>query len=104
MLAQVIVEMLHRPAAVDRALLLQNPGNLIHRNPLRRGLAKATVEQTVQAMLSMTIPPAPAPYLAPLAPERPLAHPQYLRRFQLAQLTGANTIQNTLELPHPKIL
>ena len=57
-----------------------------------------------QARLSMPIPPAPAPYLAPLAPERPLAHPQYLRGLQLAQLTGANTIQNTLELPHPKIL
>ncbi len=92
---QVIVEVLDRPARVNRAVLLQHPVNLVDRNPLGRGLAEAAVKQTLQSIGLMAIPPAS---------ERPIAHPQYLCRLKLAQLSLSHTIQNTLELHHSKLL
>ena len=45
MLAQMVVEVLHRPADMAGAVLLQHPLDPIHRDPARRRLAEAAVEQ-----------------------------------------------------------
>ena len=94
-LAQVIVEMLDRPARVNRTVLLHHPVDLVDRHTLGRGLAKAPVKQAIQTLILMAAPPTP---------KRPLAHPQDLRRLKLAQLPLPHTIQNTLELLHSKLL
>ena len=95
MCREMIVEVLDCPANMAGAVLFHHPGNLIDRDPAPRGLAQATVEQAIEPFALEAHPPAP---------ERPLAHPQYLRRLNLAQFPNPDPIQQTLELLHPKLL
>lgn len=44
MLFEMLVEVLDRPAAVNRLVLLNKPGDLVRRRRFGRGLAKAPVD------------------------------------------------------------
>ena len=58
------------------------------RNPLARGLTKPPVKQPGLALILITLPPTA---------ERPLAHPQQLRRLRLAELRRFVTTKYMLE-------
>src|SRR5690606_31667425 len=58
-LLQVLVEVLDAPASVVRAVLLQQPGDLVDRHPPRRGFAQAPIEEPLQALLLVALPEAP---------------------------------------------
>ena len=74
-LDQLLVKVLHREAAVHLLVKRPGPGQLALRRTTRRRLADPTIQQPILAILSKPVPPAT---------ERPLAHTQHLRRFQLA--------------------
>ena len=93
--AQMVVEVLHRPAPVAAAILLKHPFDPVRRNPARGGLAQPAVEQTVASVLLVT---------PPVAPERPLRHPQQLRRIQRRKTLRLETSQHIVELLHPAFL
>ena len=95
MLAQMVVEVLDRPADMAGAVLLQHPLDPIHRHPPRRPLAEPAVEQAVQTFLFV------AP---PVAPEAALRHPQKLGRIQRRQTLRLVASQNIAKLLHPPLL
>jgi hypothetical protein len=87
--------MLGREIEVARVEQLQNLHHRVHRHPACRHPAQPAVIKTLRAV-----------GLEPVAitPERPLAHPQYLRRIGLAQLVPVPAPVNILELHKPQSL
>jgi hypothetical protein len=81
-LAQLLVEVFDREAAVDITIQAQHPLNLQHRGPPQRR-TQATVRQTLQPRIAVTVAPAP---------KRPLADPKQRSRLQRAT-TFANRIR-----------
>ena len=94
-LAQLVVEMLDREAAVALAVQGQHLLHLVDRHPPCRRLAEASIVQAVQTGLVVAITPAA---------EGPLAHPQDLRRLRLAQLALLPASVDILELHHSQSL
>ena len=92
---QVLVEMLDREAPIARSVELQHAADPVHRNPPRRGRPQTPVVKPLKTFLLITAPPAT---------ERPLAHPQNLRRLRLAQLAALPSLQYRLELHPPQSL
>lgn len=92
---QVLVEVLHREPLVALAVKPQHPIHFVHRHPLGRGLAEPAVQEPVEPLLPVAVPPAP---------ERALAHPQQVRRVGLAQSALLPALQNALERHHPEFL
>jgi hypothetical protein len=104
-LAQLVVEMLGREAAVTLAIQGQHLVDLIDRHPPAGGLAEPSIEQARGAFAVVAIPPAP---------EGPLAHPQDLGGLGLAQPALSPAPIDLLELhlsqslqhlrpPHPPL-
>src|SRR6266498_4145927 len=70
---QMLVKMLHVPAAVAIPVQLQHQLQLPRRDPPRRRLAKPPVDQSLKAVLLVAVA---------IAPELPLRHAQQLARLQ----------------------
>ena len=72
------------------AVEIQHPLGLVHRHPVRAGLAQPPVEQPIQAI-----------FLEPgaLAPERPFRDAQPFRGFRRAQPASLETLVHLCE-PH----
>jgi hypothetical protein len=75
--AETMVERLDREALVTLAIKPLHRLGPVNRNPLARRLAEPAVDEPGLALLLI----APRP-----APERPLAHPEQLRRLLLIEL------------------
>ena len=87
--------MLRREPAVTapvKRLYLRLP---VHRNPLARRFTEPPVQQARFAVFLVAIAPAP---------ERPLAHAQKLRRFQLTELRSLVPAQDIQKLDHSHTL
>ena len=89
-LAQMLVEMLHREAAIDVAVKPQHPLDLGHRRTAQRR-SQAAIRQTRLSRLAVAV--------APTA-ERALADAQQLRCLNLAQFRPLRPAQNVGET-HP---
>src|SRR5512134_2096062 len=83
------MEVLGGEALVALAIEPLDAHRRIRRHPLRRRQAQPTIVKTGLA-LGFEAPTPP--------PERPLAHPQQLRRLQLAQLPPRATAENVPKL------
>lgn len=94
-LNQMLMEMLGREALVAAAVQGFDLRLPVKRNPLARRLAKPAVKKARLAVLLITNRPAP---------ERPLAHPQQLRRLQLTELRRLKAAKHAHELDHPHTL
>ena len=93
--AQMVVEVLDRPAHVAGAVLLEHPGHLIGRHAARGRFAEPAVEEAVQAFLLIA---------SSVAVEAALAHPQKLRRLQGGKPPCLKVSQNILKGLHPAFL
>jgi hypothetical protein len=92
-LHQVLVEVLHVPANILRAVEGKHPLDLVYRNPPYRGLAKPLVQEPVEPLLLVP---------GPVAPELPLRAAQQLaclHRRQLPPLPAAQYIAKLLHSP-----
>src|SRR5271166_5602976 len=87
----MLVEVLDREALVALAIKSLHLLGPVDGNPLARRLAKPPIDKSGLAFL--LIPALPAP-------ERPLAHPQELRRLLLAQLRRFPAVQNVQKHRH----
>jgi hypothetical protein len=72
LLLQVLVKVLRRPTLVMAPVLVEHPGDLVHRHPLGRSLAQTPIHQPVKAVFLVTLA---------IAPELPLRAPQKLARL-----------------------
>ena len=84
---QLLMEMLHREAAVDIAIKPKHPLDLFDRRTQRRG-TQATITQAHYTALTMAVTPVA---------KRTLTHTKQFGRFRLAQLgtrLGAVDIDN----------
>jgi len=91
----MLMKMLGREAGVPGPVKRFHLGLPVERNPLAGGLAQPPVEKPGIAIVRVPLAPAP---------ERPLADPQKLRCFQLAELRRFVAAQNTQKLDHPHTL
>jgi hypothetical protein len=91
----VLVEMLHVPAHVAAPILTQHPSNLVHRHPLRRGLAQPTIDKPSQPILLVAMP---------VASELPFRHPQNLASLKRRKLLALPAAQYIPKLLHPAVL
>ena len=90
-LHQMLVEVLDREALVALAIEPLHLLGPVDRNPLARRLAEPAVQEPGLAILLIAARPAP---------ERPLAHPQKLRRLFLVQLRRFPAVQNVQKHRH----
>src|SRR5271170_4533431 len=90
-LHQMLVEVLDGEALVALAIERLDFLRPVNRNPLARRLAEPAVQETRLALLLVAARPAP---------ERPLAHPQKLRRLFLVQLRRFPAVQNVQKHRH----
>ena len=91
----MVVEVTRRETAVAGAIQALHLLRTIHRNTLRGGTAEATVQQASVAGFLEAMAPAA---------ERALAHPQQLRRFQLAEFVRVIPVEHAPELDHSHTL
>jgi hypothetical protein len=89
-LAQLLLEMLHREAAIQLAIQTQHPLDLRHRRTAQRRTQPA-IGQTRLPCLAVAVTPAA---------ERALADPKQLSRLHLAQLRPLRAAKNIRET-HP---
>jgi hypothetical protein len=73
-LLQLLVKMLHREARIALFIQPQHAQDLLGRRPTARRFADPAIEQPLRPLIAQPVAPAP---------ERPLRHPQHLRRFAL---------------------
>src|SRR3984885_11538006 len=90
-LDEMLVERLDREALVTLAIKPLHLFGPVNRNPLARGLAEPAVDEPGLALLLI----APRP-----APERPLAHPEQLRRLLLIELPRFQAVKKSQKPRH----
>jgi hypothetical protein len=90
-LDEMLVEMLDREALVTLAIKPLHLFGPVNRNPLARGLAEPAVQEPRLTGLVIAARPAP---------ERPLAHPEQLRRLLLIELRRFPAVQNVQKHRH----
>src|SRR5262249_40742721 len=95
-LLQLLVKMLHREALVAFVIEPQHAQDLLGRRSSARRLADPAIAQTLPPLLPQPLRP-PLPHPAAPTSDRPLRHPQYLRRLLLRQLAPLMPIEQPLE-------
>ena len=93
--AEMVVEVLDRPARMAGSVLLEHPFDPVGRHAARGRLVEPSVKQSVQAIVLVA---------APVAAEAALAHPQHLRRLQRRQASCLPVPQHILKRLHPAFL
>src|SRR6185312_2008368 len=89
------MKVLHREVAIVRSVEPQHAFDLLDRRPPARRLADPPIAQPLDPLLAQPVA---------MTAERPLAHPQQLRRFPLAQFAPLVAIQQRLESHYPDLL